>query len=738
VTISNRASVASLRSLVSRAGLVISLLIALVFPLLFAVHSYLHHAEVLSFKARLNGDRVAKYIYSHERLWEYQHVRLSDIIQLPDDGGEPIRQRIRNREGKILVEQGAALNGPLLSRNAPLLVRDALLGHVEVEISLTNPIMELGVVTLASFLLGAAAYLALRVFPMRALDRTVGELERQNFRFDTALNNMGHGLSMFDREQRLVVCNERYRQLYNLPAELCEPGSTWRQMAEYRSRHEARPPDTPDDYLRRLVDFQAEDKECTSVFEMADSRVVAMRRNPMVDGGWVAAHEDVTEQRHAAARIAYLAHHDTLTDLPNRLLLRERLREALRHVARGESLALLCLDLDRFKEINDTLGHPVGDALLKQAAERMRSCVREVDVVARMGGDEFVIVQVGVAQPEGATALAARIIEELSTPYQVLGHHATVGTSVGVALAPLDGNDADHLLKSADLALYQAKADGRGVCRFFEAQMNERVQARRQLELDLRRALANGEFELHYQPLLSLASNEVNGFEALLRWNHPTRGMVSPAEFVPLAEEIGVICSIGEWVLRQACAEAANWPENIKVAVNLSPVQFKVPGLVTSVLSALSASGLPANRLELEITESVLLESTESALSMLHQMRSLGVSIAMDDFGTGYSSLSYLQSFPFDKIKVDRSFIMDLGLTTGSVAVLRAVASLGSSLCVITTAEGVETEEQLMAVRAEGISQIQGYLVSPPKPAGEVLKLIAANLAQPKKKVSAA
>jgi diguanylate cyclase (GGDEF)-like protein len=596
----------------------------------------------------------------------------------------------------------------------------------------------LGFTTLLSFLLGGGAYFALRVLPLRILDRTVGELETQNFRFAAALDNMSHGLTMFDGEQRLVVSNQRYRELYGLPPELTRPGTPLLKIAEYRASQEARAPETPEDYMRNLVSFSTEDYARTSVFELKDGRFVAATRNPMPGGGWVAAHEDVTEQRQAAARIAYLVHHDALTHLPNRLLLQERLSEELQHAAPGQSLAVLCLGLDRFKEINDTLGHRLGDALLKQAAERVQACIRETDIAARVGGDEFTVVQIGRRQPAASTSLASRLIEKLGAPYEIDGHQVAVGASIGVAIAPQDGTDADRLIRSADIAMHRAKADGRGTYRFFEADMNNRMQARRQLEIDLRKALTNREFELHYQPLLSLDNDEITGFEALLRWNHPERGRVSPADFIPLAEETGIIVSMGEWVLRQACTDAVSWPEHIKVAVNLSPVQFKGHGLVLSVFSALSTSGLAPNRLELEITESVLMEDTDAALAMLHQLRSLGVSIAMDDFGTGYSSLSYLQRFPFDKIKVDRSFVMGLGHNTSSIAVLRAVASLGTSLSVLTTAEGVETEQQLTAVRAEGISQIQGYLVSPPRPASEIAKFFDADARQGKGAPSAA
>jgi diguanylate cyclase (GGDEF)-like protein/PAS domain S-box-containing protein len=430
---------------------------------------------------------------------------------------------------------------------------------------------------------------------------------------------------------------------------------------------------------------------------------------------------DVTERKQAEARIAYMAHHDALTDLPNRVLFHERLDELLARVRRsGENLAVHCLDLDHFKGVNDTLGHPIGDELLKTVAQRLRGCLRDSDLVARLGGDEFAVVQWPVSSPTEASAMATLLIDVVSKPYEVHGHEFVVGASIGIALAPHDGDTADVLLRNADMALYRAKAEGRGTAHFFEPEMDRRIQARRMLELDLRKAFANGEFELYYQPLISLNTNAVSGFEALLRWHHPERGMVPPIEFIPLAEEIGLIVPLGEWVLRTACAEAIRWPGDFKVAVNLSPAQFRSRGVIKAVLTALAYSRLPADRLELEITESVLLGETDANLATLHQLREIGVRISMDDFGTGYSSLSYLRCFPFDKIKIDRSFVSELSERPDCLAIIRAVAGLGLSLGIATTAEGIETREQLERVRAEGCTEVQGYLFSAPRPASEL------------------
>ena len=435
--------------------------------------------------------------------------------------------------------------------------------------------------------------------------------------------------------------------------------------------------------------------------------------------------EHLAARQKLEAQLTHMAHHDGLTALPNRVLFRQEMERELARARDGEAVAVLCIDLDHFKRVNDTLGHAAGDALLQGAADRLRACVRETDIVARLGGDEFAIVQVQAEQPRAATVLAERLIADLSRPFDIEGHQVVVGASVGIALAPSDGTEADQLMKSADMALYRAKADGRGVLRYFESEMDAKMQARRALELDLRKALVEHEFELFYQPIVDLKSNRVSGFEALLRWNHPTQGLISPADFIPIAEDMGLITPLGEWVLRQACREAAGWPERVKVAVNLSPAQFKSKALALVVTTALADSGLAPDRLELEITESVLLQDNDTVRGILHQLRALGVRISMDDFGTGYSSLSYLRSFPFDKIKIDQSFVRDMGQHDDSIAIVRAVAGLGRNLGMSTTAEGVETNEQLGRLREEGCTEVQGYLFSRPLPASEVPRLLA-------------
>lgn len=414
-----------------------------------------------------------------------------------------------------------------------------------------------------------------------------------------------------------------------------------------------------------------------------------------------------------------------LTGLANRMFFRECFDRALSKGGASQHMAVLCLDLDGFKTVNDTYGHPTGDALLRLVSARLIQSVRIIDTVARLGGDEFAVIQPLARGRDDAFSLAQRIIDTLSEPFNVEGVNITIGASVGLAFAPEDGTSADELIKAADIALYSAKAGGRGTYRRFNAAMHAQLQAHQQMKLTMRDALARGQFELHYQPLVSLQTRHVTGCEALLRWRHPERGMIAPSEFIPIAEETGLIVPIGAWVLQQVCLQASSWPEHVSVAVNLSPVQFKHPKLVKAVADAISAARLNPARLQLEITESVLLDESEHNLELLQQLRELGVKIAMDDFGTGYSSLGYLRSFPFDKIKVDRTFVRDLPEGKESLAIVRAVAGLGQSLGMMTTVEGVETEDQLKTVNAEGFDEVQGYIFSRPLPASEISKLIA-------------
>ena len=642
--------------------------------------------------------------------------RMADLVSLQTNS--VTQQLVETAEKNKVVLAAGGIIGTLLSIIVTLVVGRSIVtpiqsitkamqevssGNVDVEIGYQNRTDEVGQM-------------------VKAIAAFRDHLRTQNLMLDAALNNMSQGLAMFDADQRLIICNGRFASMYGLSLDQVTVGTTLREIVERWIANGIYAGASPQEYLaKQLVPIV---EASSRIQELSDGRTIVMSCQPMPDGGWVVTHEDISERRHAEKQIAYMAHHDAVTDLPNRTLFRERVGEALKRVPRGERVAMLCLDLDRFKAVNDTLGHPVGDALLRCVAGRLTVSIREGDTVGRIGGDEFAVVQTGSPQPEGAIVLAQRLVEALSAPYEIDGQQVVIGASVGIAVAPMDGEDADQLLKNGDLALYRAKNEGRGTYRFFEPEMDARMQARRALELDLRRALLQGEFVLYYQPVINLRDNEVTGFEALLRWQHPQRGMIAPGEFIPLAEDIGLIVPLGEWILRQACRDAVTWPDRISVAVNISPAQFRSKKLYETVVTALAASKLAPRRLELEITEGVLLVETGSTLDLLHRLRALGVRIAMDDFGTGYSSLSYLRSFPFDKIKIDASFIRNIDDEKGSLAIIRAVTGLGASMGMATTAEGVETAEQLDRVRAEGCTEVQGFLFSAARPASEVGQLL--------------
>ena len=500
------------------------------------------------------------------------------------------------------------------------------------------------------------------------------ELEILNQRFDTVLANLPQGVSLFDERDTLIVANRRYAELYGLGDVSLLIGLPLAGVAAKREAIMGRPTTGADDCLRDLLARATEDQIATCATELPNGRILSLNGVRMPGGGWLATHLDITERRRTEAQLAFMADHDALTGLANRSLFARELEAAWQRTRRDGEIAVMCLDLDRFKTVNDTLGHALGDEMLKEVGQRLRGCLRPSDPIARIGGDEFAIL-VDCAGSD-LSHVAERIIEAISQPYDLDGQRAEISTSIGIAIGPRDAAAPRDLLKAADLAMYRAKLDGRRAFRYFEPDMDAKMQLRRLLELDMRAALARNEFELHYQPIVNLERNEIASFEALLRWNHPTRGRISPADFIPLAEDSGMIVDIGNWVLRRACADAMGWPKAIKVSVNLSPRQFNGGRLLADIVGALRDSGLPANRLELEITERVMLANTEATLAMLHQLRTLGVSIAMDDFGTGYSSLSYLRRFPFDKIKIDQTFVRDITRDPDSVSIVRAVSGL--------------------------------------------------------------
>ena len=543
--------------------------------------------------------------------------------------------------------------------------------------------------------------------------------------FDTALNNMPHGLCMFTADGELAVVNQRLGAMMRLKPDLDVRG--W-SISDVISLCVEAGSLTHESCREVIAEIEASRiAEITTIDGSQLGRALSWTFQPMPGGGTVVLVEDITERRSSEARITHMATFDDLTTLPNRVSFRdeiERLLSLTHHDDRRS--ALLFIDLDQFKQVNDTLGHPCGDQLLCLVADRLREMLRPEDFVARFGGDEFVVFQQGISSGEEAAALARRIVERLSERYKIDNHLVEIGASIGIALTS-SGMTADILLKNADMALYRAKADGRGRYCFFRKEMAHTVEARRILELDLRKALVDEEFELYYQPLVNLKSGKISTCEALLRWNHPVRGPVSPIDIIPVAEDMGLIVDLGRWILRKACVECMKWPDAVSVAVNFSPQQFHQRDVVSEVRYALKVSGLPAHRLEIEITETSLLRNTQWTQDVLAQLRAEGVRISLDDFGTGYSSLSYLHNLPLQKVKIDRSFLQGID-TARPLMLLRGVARLSSDLGMSVVVEGIETNEQLELISAEGtVSEAQGYLFSRPVPATQVRQLLDAS-----------
>ena len=537
----------------------------------------------------------------------------------------------------------------------------------------------------------------------------------QKLQTEAAVDNMSQGLLMFDSQARLVLCNTQYIEMYRISPGVVKPGCTLREVIEQRKAAGLFVGDE-DEYCRNIIADAVHGRSSAKTIELADGRCIRVVNRPMADGGWVATHEDVTESKRADERIKYMAHHDLLTGLANRTLFLECIEEAGRRLqSHGEPFTILMLDLDRFKDANDSLGHAAGDMLLREVAQRLKSVLRKTDVVARLGGDEFAVLLAGAANDrQDSRGLAERIIQSLADPIDISGSRVLIDASIGIALAPADGTDPNELMKKADLALYRKKAEGRNGYRFFDIQMTTDADVRHQLAQDLRHAIANKELEIHYQPIIDVATRQPCGAEALVRWRHPSRGNIPPSQFIPLAEESGLIVQLGEWVLQKACTDAASWPSDMKVAINLSPAQFRMANLLDVMLCALVESGLASERLELEITESVLIENQTDTLRVVRQLKNLGVSIALDDFGTGYSSLSYLTMIPFDMIKIDKSFTQSMTKRGEFAAIVSSILTLGRGLDIAITAEGVETEEQFERLRHLGVELVQGFLFGKP------------------------
>jgi diguanylate cyclase (GGDEF)-like protein len=541
-------------------------------------------------------------------------------------------------------------------------------------------------------------------------------LKISNERFSAALRNMSQGLCMFDSAQKVLVANDRYRQIYGLPEHLVQPGTPINEIVGFRAAQgNYDGPLAPEALASRL-------NNPTDIEKLGNGRVIMILRHAMRDGGWLTTHEDITERWRNETRVSYLAHHDALTGLANRSALIEKIEDACARCRQwGEEFSVLLIDLDRFKQVNDTFGHPAGDELLIEVAERLKSTLRETDVLARLGGDEFAVIQSNHAsQDDGAETLAARIIGLFAEPFSIDGNIVIIGTSIGIALAPSHGAHAEDLLKMADLALYQAKDLGRNRFAIFEPALGQAALDKHKLDSELRQALEHNEFEVHFQPIVDTKTFQMRSAEALVRWRHPSRGLIGPDQFISFAEETGLILRIGEWVIQAACEEAAKWPSSVKVAVNLSAVQLHNPNLLDFVMCALVESGLPPERLELEVTETALIEHEAEGLMLLRKLKNLGTTVVLDDFGTGYSSLSQLTMFPFDKIKIDKSFTKNMTTRADCAAIITAVLALARSLDIQTTAEGVETNDQLRILRVSGVSTVQGYLIKPPCPARDL------------------
>jgi diguanylate cyclase (GGDEF)-like protein len=606
----------------------------------------------------------------------------------------------------------------------------------------------------AALKLNAAIAFLLTIIILAAVERILKSEDRARLKaqqLQLTLENMSQGIMLVTRDLQIPIINGRCGELLDLPQEFIKQPPRFDQLVDYQTQH-GKFRHSEDSTGREFLDHSAKASASQPTGQIAvcermmpNGTVLEVRSGHLPDGSFVQTFTDITKRWEAEAHVARLASEDPLTGLPNRRVFRSKLDQMSRlaHPAAmtGEEksdFAVLFLDLDRFKVINDTLGHRIGDLLLQEVAKRLKLALRATDMLARLGGDEFAIVVPSFATRTALEVLANGLIVAVAQPYEIDGYRIRSGVSIGIAIGPQDGRNVDDLLMAADLALYSVKAGHRGTYKFYEPSMNKELNDRRQIETDLREAIDRNELELHYQPILNVKSNKITGFEALARWRHPVKGLVPPALFIPVAEDSGLILPLGEWALREACRKAAQWPDDMHVAVNLSPMQFTVPNLLQTVESILSETGLAPNRLELEITERIFMENNDNTLSTLRRLKELGVRISLDDFGTGYSSLSYLRSFPFDKIKVDRAFVSDLKDSTDHIVIVQAVVSIARALGMTTTAEGVETEDQHQFLSTLGCDEVQGYLFSAPVPIENVPELIAKWNAQKSTKTMAA
>jgi diguanylate cyclase (GGDEF)-like protein len=683
-----------------------------------------YFANIYESVASVSGQQFILLRRDGTTIWRYPDPirRLGD--KLPDDS--PFYAAVRNGGGSFRssgrFRDGIRLISVRPLRDYPLVVNVGL-SEQSVLASWNRRMLAIGAGTL---LVVCCAGVLLRIWAKQLgrliasesqLARKSQELRAANAHLDAAMNNVPQGVCMFDAAMRLTLCNARYLEMYSLASAGIVPGCTLHDMLVKRAAQNTFSAD-PDCYAADLRAQLDQGRPFRAITHLRDGRVIAVQNQPMAGGGWVAMHEDVTERERAEAKVAHMARHDALTDLPNRSYFSDEMEKLLAKVhAGGTPFNVFMFDLDLFKSVNDSLGHPIGDELLKAIAQRLRGLDLGAGRIARVGGDEFAVLQAEEGDSrENAVVLAKRLQSVLGEPYRIEGHQIVIGISVGIAFAPEHGTSQNELFKSADLALYRAKS-GRLGYQLYEPAMDTEARLRRELEVDLRDALAQQQFVLHYQTIVDVPSRRICGAEALIRWNHPRRGLLGPDKFIPLAEELGLIIPIGEWVLRQACSDAAAWPAQVKIAVNLSPVQFRSGNLLNGVTDALVDSGLSPRRLELEITESVLLDGAAESLAVLHQLKATGVAIVLDDFGTGYSSLSYLRMFPFDKIKIDKSFVAEFSSRADCAAIVCAVTGLGRSLQLETTGEGVETAEQFELLRAAGCTQVQGFLFDRPVPA---------------------